>query len=271
MLRNRAAGLAILLLATSLVPASSGAQQRARDHTYSLSQFFNKASFGNVGLSYHDISQPQDATEVTVLPVGQRLKFRTKTHPCQAFIDHQHPEATTNPVYVGIQIVSLFKDHQDPQAVYVQRNDAWVSRISGKPLGVLGPTRLVGVSLDQFAQSHRSTEALDRLEAAGGRLSDQWHAKVPEDDSAATASLAFWARNPIQGSVLPTEYKALIAAGAKDRVENRLMKFIPTRQNDPKSAPSFNFWCNDPLLQAIVLRVHLPGSAEFERTFYIDF
>lgn len=270
MLSSVRSGLLRMAFAAMLAPTVAHAQERARDHTISFGQFFNRSTFGEVGLSYYDIKDPKEVTDVAVLPASKRLKFRTKVHPCWAFINHYKQRAGTTPVHVGIQMLFMYENHLDADAVFVQRNDKWVSRADGKtPLGELGPTKLLNVSLSQFAHSHENGELLDGLRAAGGRLSEKWHARVPEDDSAADQSLAFWRKDPT--SILPQDYKEKISKGSKIRAENRLMKFVPTDNSDPRAAPDFFFDCKDPLLQAIVMRIHLPGTVEFERIYFIEF
>lgn len=278
---------ALLVVAAPLAghgqaPAIVHGQDIAGKHTFGFDKFFSRSSFGDIGIGRDDVAEPKEATELTVLTAGARLlEFRRnpRSHECWGFINHRKSSATANPIHIGIQMVFLYRNHGDEKAVFVQRNDKWVSRGKQKTtLQELEATRLVNVSLAQFAESHRDSQQLDHVDAGGLPLSEKWHARVPDDDSAAAASLLFWRKNPVdlnpsdsRDSVpLPKDYRDWIAAGFKIRADNRLIKFIATNQANPRAAPPFSFMCKDPDLQAIVFRVHLPGTPEFEKVFYLD-
>lgn len=268
--------LASLLLAA--IADSGFAQEAAWSRTRPFGSLFEKASFGDLALSYREVASPGEARELTILSPDVPVAFaRNRVHECWAFLAHRRLDpdgrAETRPMYAGLQILSLYGNHKDHGAVFVHRNDRWVSRTNGTKLDELPATRVIVASLDQFAKAHSDNAALARIQIERGRLLDDWHAKVPTDDSADAAGRGFWKKNPIGTKILPDAFSALIEQGANILVENRLLKFMPTDSKDPRSAPSFNFSCRHPQLKAVTFRVFLSRTytSERERAFHVDF
>ncbi len=233
-------------------------------------RFLQISAAGSLALIREPVEALADTKTLVPLARNSTTGFRHRGK-CVVAIAHRDEDQNNADTFVGVQIIKVYKQHDSPGVVHVHRNPGWFSR-EGKPIGEeFGEVSAAGTA--GFAEAHKSSDALAGLKFADGKrlVAALWHARPTPADRDYTADAEhsrFWGLDPLSAKALREAHPALFANGNPPvRTENRLIRFTLTNGWNPLRMPTFNFRCDDQLLQLVALRSYLPFASDTAWTY----
>jgi hypothetical protein len=271
----REASLAVFLVVAAHDPALAQSHDK-EDFTFPTRKFFAEQPLGSVAIISGKEKKSTQSRRLTFLQRSDYVEGFGDRATCTGVIAHRDDDLKGSS-YFGLQIVYVFDRNPAGSAVYVHRNEGWLSRKDSTPLeGMKNAEPVSNASTAaEFAAAHASLSAVQALSTSLGPVADIWHARLPQTETADGKGLSYWHRDPT-ASDYQFLYKQYAGPTPTIRVENRLLRYEVTTEKNPEKIGKpldFNFYCGgyDRHLRAVLLRVYSPLLTQPESSYVIAF